>query len=343
MHHRLSVAAFAPAIVLVACSGTASSPVSQEVQVSLDIAVVGVDDRGLDPSVVVLTDALGGECSGVLIASDVVLTARTCVESTPAPVSCGPDGGVAPASADPSSIRVTLGPAGEGTPWATSAIAVLTSDAPDACGADLAVVVLRADVPGVVPSLVSEVGAAAGSFVRTVGVGWTTPGAPAGVLLREHLPVLAVSGSELAVSEATCVTSAGSVAFDETTGEVVGILSEWGSLCQATNEFDVFTRTDAFYGLVAQALAWSPSLVAEAPDGGARLVDAGKKRDAGRAKKPLTDVGATCSSGSDCGTGLCVTAEGSQYCSETCSLADHCPTDFKCVFAVNGASVCIES
>jgi hypothetical protein len=307
--------------------------------------VVGVPDRGLDPSVVAVINARGEVCSGVLLASDVVLTARQCVTRYAEPVDCRPAAPAAAPAADPATIHVYNQLPSSTFTWGSSATAVLTSDDRSICGADLAVLILEWPIDGAQPVLVSESGSAQGGHVRTVGVGWASSTAPAqSELLREHLPVLDVSASELAIGEATCVGAPGGPAFDETTGEVVGILSRWGTLCGATGQFDVYTRTDAFYALIADALAWEPSLASVGIDGGAgRPRDAGRKRDAGRSKKPPTDIGAACLVATDCGTGLCVTAEGSQYCSRTCAPTDPCPSDFKCVISAAGASVCARS
>ena len=336
------------ALLVVGCGSAAAEVTPNPVTVSELLDVVGVPDRGLDPSVVAVTTPWGGECSGVLLASDVVLTARRCVTAAPAPLACDGLEIPAPPTADPETLRIYTDVPGPSVSWVSAGVAVLTSDAPILCGADVALIVLGWPITGAVASVVGTSGIAEGAYVRTVGLGRASASAPVEELLREHLPVLDVSASELAVAEATCVGQPGEVAFDEETGVVVGLLSRWGSLCGGEGQFDVFTRTDAFYDLIQDALAWEPALASAAAgapglDGGvAERLDAGKKRDAAKAKKPATDVGASCSTAGDCGTGLCVTTEGAgEYCSRTCSLADRCPTDYKCVIATGGQSVCV--
>ncbi len=329
----------------VACGGAPVATVADAVTVSEVVAVVGVPDRGLDPSVVAITNARGVLCSGVLLATDVLLTARQCVTEDAELVDCLD--GEAPASptANPESLHVYTGVPGPSASWVSVGAAVLTSNAPGICGADLAIVVLAWPIDGALPTVVSASGIAEGGYVRTVAFGWAYETTTlASELLREHLPVLDVGASELAVGEATCVGTPGGAAMDETTGQIVGILSRPGAPCGASGQFDVFTRTDAFYELIEDALTWSPELASAGAD-----VDGGQPRDAGRkhvtahAKKPLTDIGAACSVAAECGTGLCVTAQGTQYCSRTCTPADRCPADFKCVIAAGGASVCIQS
>jgi hypothetical protein len=314
------------------------------VVVSQSAFVIGVPDRGLDPAVVAIVDGAGDMCTGVLLAEDVVLTARSCVSSDPEENRCSSLVLPPPAAVDPSTLVVYTEVPAPGVVPASSGAVVLTANDSTLCGGDLAILVLARPVEGATPTVASESGIAEGDTVRTVTFGWPpSRSPPESELLREHLPVLDVSPSEFAVAEATCVGSPGGAAIDETTGEVVGVMSRWGSACNAPAQFDVFTRADAFYSLIQDSLLWAPSLAIAEVDGGAEaLRDAGKPR-AAKAKKPATDLGAACSIGADCGTGVCVTAQGSQYCSELCDATYRCPTDFRCVIAQGGSSVCVES
>jgi hypothetical protein len=327
-----------------ACGGVPTESSADPVLVSADLNDVGVPDHGLDPSALALTNARGEVCSAVLLASNVVLTARHCVMEDPLPLDCATIDFASPLTVDPATLQVSA-MAASAPPASASGAAVLTSDDVAVCGADVAVVILSSAIDGVLPALVSESGIAAGSHVRTVGIDITAAESGiSAVVVREHVTVLDVSTSEFAVKQATCVAAGGSPAYDETTGQVVGVLSRWGTECGAPAQFDVFTRMDVFYGLVQEGLEWAPALSAGGADGGIDdLRDAGRKRDAGHAKKPPTDIGAACLTATDCGTGLCVTAEGSQYCSRTCAPADHCPTDFTCVVGSTGISVCVQA
>jgi hypothetical protein len=340
---RLAATSSVGLAAVFACNaGTASAP-ADSVTAAETPDVVGIPDLGLDPSVVALTNARGEACSGVLVGSDVVLTARRCVTLEGIPADCTAPA-EAPLIADPATLHVYAGPS-VGASWAAAGAAVVAPAASELCGADVAVVILDASIDGLQPVLVSESGAAQGGHVRTVGLGWASASASAETdLLREHRPVLDVSPTELAVGQATCVAAPGAIAFDEVTGEIVGVLSRWGTSCGAPGQFDVFTRTDTFYELIKTAIGWEPALASEGLDaGGSRARDAGHKRDAGRARKPSTDIGAACLAATDCGAGLCVSADQGQYCSQACAPDDPCPTHFKCVIASGGQAVCARS
>ncbi len=320
-------------LALQAACGVPAAP-SDGVVAEEVAAVRGVPDRGLDPAIVAISTASGALCSGVLLASDLVLTALRCTREASPTTGCGD----LSAAASPWSLGVFTETPGAGVVPASSATAVVAPVATSLCGADLALVALSQTISAPAPLLASPGGIALGARVRTVGFGSPTPGAvtPTAVL-REHLLVVDVSPSEFAVAEAPCVTAPGAAALDESTGEVVGVLSRWGSSCSASGAFDVYTRADAFYDLEQAAIAWGPALARQG-DGGVR--DAGREHDAGHPKKPPTDVGAACVLASECAAGVCVSAQGGEYCSRACSAADSCPTGFKCVIAAGGGSVC---
>jgi secreted trypsin-like serine protease len=197
------------------------------------------------------------------------------------------------------------------------------------CGADIALILLDRPVDSVKPVHVQAAGVAQGQHVRSVGYGVVAAGDPDDAkLLREHVEVLATSATEFQVSEATCLGDVGGPAFDEQTGQVVGIVSRAGPSCEGTSAYNVYTRADAFYPLVEEALLSS--------------AEAGKKQTTTSTKEP-TDIGGACFTGSDCGAGACVDDGTSEYCSQSCAPTDPCPTDFTCVAAPGGDLVCVRS
>jgi len=174
----------------------------------------------------------------------------------------------------------------------------------------------------------------AGEHVRAVGFGMTGPGSGAGQkLLREHVVVQSVSATELTVGEATCQGDSGGPALDESTSEVIGVVSRGGPSCVGKNVHNIYTRVDAFASLIEDAFRHVSQPEPAAVDAGANGKSAGKS-------KPASDMGNACSKASDCATGLCVQPTSSSnegaYCSRACGTGDRCPAGFHCE-AVNGA------
>jgi hypothetical protein len=306
-----------------ACSAPApsagSSIVASEVSINR-----GVPDRGMDPAVVVVEVSGEPSCAGVLIAPDVVLTARHCTVVVAPSASCPADGPQVSARRDPASIRVLLGDEVSSAVEAANGLAVVAPPTDVLCDADIALLLLDRPIKSVTTAVVQSVGIANGQHVRTVLYG-NTPGTK---LLREHAAVAATGTFEFRAVEATCLGGGGGPAFDETTGQVVGVLSRFGPSCEGPNEYDVYTRTDVFYPLVEQALSSS--------------MEAGKKISDAKTTDP-TDIGGVCATGADCGAGVCVDDGSSQYCSRLCTATDRCPTDYTCVGGASLLPFCVES
>jgi hypothetical protein len=227
---------------------------------------------------------------------------------------------------------------------------ILAPDAWALCDADIALILLDRAVEGVPPLQVRRSGVAKGDRVRAVGYGRASDSAQtAGVkLLRDHVRVLETSSAEFEVGEATCNGDSGGPALDESTGEIVGIVSRGGPKCDGADTRNIYTRVDVFIPLIDEALrrAGDPGEGGGDPlDAGAHRGhhDGGKRKDAGSGgkKPPVTDMGAECKRGSDCSTGVCVTEHGRQYCSRTCDAHDRCPTHYHCGKAKTGGSVCL--
>ena len=253
--------------------------------------VSGVNDNGRDPAVVALDVGADSLCSGTLIAPDVLLTARHCVSITADTIACPATGPQVTGERPPSSLRVLSGDkvqtareVARGTavvlPPATSS-ATRTSHWSSSTRPSTST---RCDV--------STTGVTAGNHVTSVGYGRKADGNPPGTkLFREHVEVLSTTAWEFLVGEATCQGDSGGPALDETTGDIVGIVSRGGPTCDGPGAHNVYTRTDAFQSLINEALSMSVYQTESATDDGG-VTDAGKKKkkkpDGGRASLRAT-------------------------------------------------------
>jgi hypothetical protein len=292
------------------------------VQVDQTEVVAGVPDNGADPAVIALDIDGTDLCSGTLIAPDVVLTARHCVSTTPEQIACPTTTSQITANRPPSTLHVLAGDDVTTAKQVANGLRVFTPSSDQICNEDIALILLDAEVPGIDPLDVSATGVGAGDHVTSIGYGRLGDGDPAGKkLLREHVAVLDISPAEFSVGEATCQGDSGGPALDETSGEIVGVVSRGGPTCDGAGAHNVYTRTDVFQSLIAEALAASAAK--------------GKKPKSDGGTKAVHDpVGGTCKAGSDCASGICVTSAAAPYCSRSCGTADRCPAHYHCTATV---------
>ncbi len=304
--------------------------------------VSGVPDRGRDPAVVALDLGGQGLCSGTLIAPDVVLTARHCVSYTVSQVACPPKSAQVGKNRDPRSIGVLVGDDTLSAELVANGREIVTPTGDKLCEHDIAALVLDRDVEGIAPLKIASDPPRKGDTVRAVGFGKTGDQGMAGVkLLRDHVKILDVTASEFLVGEATCQGDSGGPALDESSGELVGVVSRGGPSCEGTGVHNVYTRADAFRDVITAALARS-GLPPTDPDGGVIEVpkDAGAKPKPPKPTKPVSDLGEACAKGADCAAGVCVKNGAAQYCSRPCGGGDRCPSGYWCT-KVSGTSVCV--
>ncbi|MBX3192328.1 MAG: trypsin-like serine protease [Labilithrix sp.] len=312
----------------------AAGIVADEVEI-----VRGVRDRNRDPGVVALEIGSDGLCSGSLISSRLVLTARHCVSRTVSKVACPPSGVQVLGSIDPTTISVFVGDEVASAHRVARGLAVVAPSGVTLCDADIAILILDTPVKQVKPMPVRSRGVARGDRVRAVGYGREEDGGPAGIkLVREHVRVLSVSAAEFTVGEATCQGDSGGPALDQDTGEIVGVVSRGGPSCEGANVHNIYTRVDAFSWLVDEAFAEVAGLDrSERGDGGAP----GAPPPKGTKGKPPSDVGGPCDRGSDCAAGVCIIDGERAYCSRPCGPGDRCPTKYHCKPVTSGGSACV--
>jgi V8-like Glu-specific endopeptidase len=255
--------------VLAGACGGQGSPEGTTSTSSPIYAGVEDDDAQQNPAVVAVEVDNGGTsmfelCSGVLVAPNVVLTARHCVSvQNNTAITCDQNG----VSATPPDfgadeaigiIHVFTGPAPAllGTP-AASAVAVFHPAGTTQCNLDLALVVLDRPITGIQPLRVRLAGpVTTGESVRTVGYGQNDQNAPIGTRFRkDDVSVLAVGSNEFEMGESMCNGDSGGPAIDEMTGAVVGIVSRGGACTDTTGHiytslagFPVFQQAFAMAG-----------------------------------------------------------------------------------------------
>jgi hypothetical protein len=293
---------------------TADAGASTTVDVSPIVA--GVPDRGRDPAVVAVSVEQTRVCSGTVIASNVVLTSKSCVTIVN-DVSCPSDGHQVASHLEPASLAILAGDDVTSASVVAHGLEVVTTESSFICDHDIAAIILDTNLD-IAPIKLSKVIPEVGKPLRTVG--FDTNGTK---LLREYVRIVALSSSEFEVGEATCDGDFGGPALDDTSGQLMGVMARSGSVCDGEGVHNVYTRTDVYLTLVESALAEGVA------QGGVTIKAAGK---------PDSDMGASCTQATDCSTGVCVEAS---YCSHACDSLDRCPTGFKCTAAA-GDKFCFE-
>jgi hypothetical protein len=262
--------ALALASTLTACAGS-----HNRVADPLTVGELAAEDSGVVAIGTVLDGDVGHMtlCSGALIASNLVMTARHCVsQSVTTTPSCDAlghshNGAHLAADANPATIGVYVGehvrvdrdfPQAHGIRTLHPAGKVL-------CDADVAFVVLDRPLVGVsVLPLRLVGGVSSGDRVRPVGFGGGLAmtigdrvGRDGGRVLSIGPAANASTGAvlgphEFEVDRATCRGDSGGPALDALTGEIVGVVSRGGSCSAAGNH--VYTRIDAYASLARLAL-----------------------------------------------------------------------------------------
>ena len=168
--------------------------------------------------------------------------------------------------------------------------------------------------------------------MRAVGFGKTGDyGAAGEKLLREHVKIESVSAAEFEVGEATCNGDTGGPALDESSGELVGVVSRGGPTCEGADVHNIYTRADAFAELIASAVE----------EGRGRRCETRTPACTRRRRRATPAPPARPSRRSDIGVRL---HEGrglldrrlrrrtapSTYCSRTCGTGDRCPNGYHC-------------
>ncbi len=186
-------------LALLACSGTPDAPLAASTpNVEQVGALQGVPDRGFDPAVVLIDVAGTGWCAGALLAADVVLTTRRCVEITSGDLACPARGAQVAGPRDLTTLRILVGDDASSAVERARGRMVLLPTGDTLCREDLALLLLTEPIDDVAPFLPSPTGAARGAHVRSVSL---TAGTKT---VRDHVQVGATSDREMVLDEAPC-------------------------------------------------------------------------------------------------------------------------------------------
>ncbi len=341
---RTSLSLLMSLTFVVGCSAT-DPPADPPLGVARAAVINGsIDKPEKYPSTVMImamVDATASAgCSGTLISTRVVVTARHCVskyyQSTR---SFGAD-------YDKSKMGVWYGAEPRGSADNT-VVKVVYPPSTTIENNDFALLVLgRPATPAFAPIRLAKP-PKAGAFSAVAGYGLSNDGVVSGPAFfhpryqRQNLQILAVGptggylGSrELMLGESICSGDSGGPVYDQTTGALLAVTSRGGNGtapskttpyagCVGSKTYNTFTRVDGFAALIKSTLAE----VSEVP------------WEEGTAKPPPPtptgptpgDIGAICGGPADCVSKICISYEGKQVCSKACTDKSACPENFDCV------------
>lgn len=369
MHRTLSsaVLAFSTLAALVGCSSTDSrsgGTTGEETAATRSAVIKGKPSDTSQDSVVLLVhydpaNRTGGvgECTGTLIAPNLVLTARHCVADTDPYAACDADGkplaaGEVRANHKADTMYVFTGKDrpdfSRGAPQIDGqGKKILDDGGKNLCNHDIALILLKEPIKNAqIAPLRLESEVEKGELITAVGWGVTdeTPQPEqrqqrSGVKVQEVGPdktaVPAVPPNEFQVGESICSGDSGGPAFAESTGAIVGVVSRGGNMTQPDQNDpsatcidgeNLYTKVAPFKDLILEAfqLAEAEPWIEGQPDP--------------RKLKP----GNACTEASECRSDLCL-ADPSQNdettCAQPCTADSECEEGKKCV-AEGDVSVC---
>ncbi len=308
------------------------------------------DDAAIGLGIFSTNNQFQGACSGVLVAPNLILTARHCVSRTEeGNIACRSDGtpvvgGGVLGDYKPGQLKVLLGTQ-IGLDFAAVGMTVLHPEVDSLCDNDIAMLVLDQAIPNnpAIAQLRLDTMPTVGDTIRAVGWGTSNNSNNIERRKRDGIPIIDVGPNpasglgdrELAIGEGICSGDSGGPAFDEVTKAVVGVVSRGGNGAPYNPQTDpqytpcvdaapykannIYTRTDGFKDFILSGFA-----AANADPWVEGGIDPRKSK-----------FGVACTTSDECRTAIC--AKG--ICTEPCDTT-FCADGYSCQ-VVSGASVCV--
>jgi V8-like Glu-specific endopeptidase len=340
---RLSAARTFAALALFGCS---AEPSSAPTALSREVIAGGELDRNRNEVVELITEIGGGVslCTGILIAPNLVLTARHCVSGGGGEnVRCGSSPLSAPVAGSNVHATTAVTPSQSSRFYDGRSVSV-PAEGNDTCGFDLALVTLAENVPldvarPAVPRI--DVAAWVGEPYVAVGYGVDDRGDPtAGRMFLDGLVVRCAAGcggfdvadTEFMGESGVCSGDSGGPALDAE-GRVIGVLSRGSDPCETP-----------VYGGVAGFRDWIMATALSAADSGG--YEPPFWALTGTSDRPPGVEGDPCLNGADCGDGSVCYYESDPlvaFCTRPCAVESDCNERSACVsgFEVPGGGLCL--